>query len=349
MITRNKFNMKYIRQLVRLLGLVGLVLVVFNNSIVRAQQDDTVVRCRFESTDIGIGAVTILYLEVVEVTDLFAFQLEVTFNPEYVDVFGDRQEFDRMVLGDFLSADNEIYNVIHRGYGGILMAIAQNEPTLPRSGSGELARGYVSGKQAGVVDFVFEEVILMNSGNEEISYRLENCSLTISASGQVTETPTITSTPTHTQQTPERTLTPGATQTSSPTMTAQPSFSPSPELSETATSSPIPQISETTTSSPIPQISATPTESPQPLPSILPTSVFSPTPLPSIAMDSETPFPSYTPTVTVSPTGTATLIPEPTPRPINNLYVALSMSFCLAMFAVIAIIVGVIWYLRQSQ
>lgn len=328
--------MRKIRHLVSCLCLFGVVLALLNDSVARAQQD-TVVRCRFGTTSINVAAETILYLEVVDVEDLFAYQLELTFDTEQVEVYGDYPEEDKMIVGDFISADYEEYNIIDSDLGDILMAVTQNDPQPPKSGSGELASGYVFGNQEGVVDFVFEEVILLTSDGEAIPHRQENCSLTIGSANQLTRTPTITHTPTRTQSTPGNTLTPEPTFTSTSTGTAGPSLSPTPQQGVTATVSPTPQPGETATVSPIP------------LPSVLPTFVQSPTPLPSVVITTETPYPSNTPTVTHSPTVTATGIPEPIPRPFNRLYVVLCLAFCMALFAGIAVVGGILWYLRQTR
>ena len=327
---------KKIRQLVRLIVLFGITLALFNNSFARAQQEP-VVRCRFETANINLATETTLYLEVVDVVDLFAFQLELTFDIEQVEVYGEYPEEDKMIVGDFISADYEEYNIIDSEVGDILMAVSQNDPEPPKSGSGELASGYVFSNREGVVEFVFEEVILLTSDGEAITHRQENCSLTISTDGEFTRTPTKTQTPTRTQSTPGVTQTPAGTFTATPSGTAGPSLSPTPQQGVTATVSPTPQPGETATVSPIP------------IPSILPTFIHSPTPLPSVVITTETPYPSNTPTVTNSPTATATRIPEPTPKPFNSLFVVLCLAFCMALFAGIAVVAGVLWYLRQSR
>ena len=65
----------------------GLFLMFLNYPIVRAQQN-TVVRCHFETSQIDVGGKTIITLEVLDVTDLFAFQLDMAFDSDLVAVSG---------------------------------------------------------------------------------------------------------------------------------------------------------------------------------------------------------------------------------------------------------------------
>jgi len=344
--------------------LVGLVLVFVNAPVIRAQQD-TVVRCRFENPSINIGAETIIYLEVLDVVDLFAYQLDMAFDSELAEVSGSPgdPEDTRMVLGDFLVTDFEVYNEIHNDFGAIFIALTQFVPSPPQSGSGVLAYGYASGLQDGAVEFIFEEVILLDPEGVEIPHSQENCTLLIGTGGQVTETPTevLTASPTNTptetlappsdtpvssgtltatqtQPAQEDTQTPEPTAASSPTETAQPSLTP------------IPGSSDTPTISPTAQPSGTPTMTLTPQPSNTPTSGFSPTPLASIVITTETPYPSSTPTVISTPTDTLTMVPtlSPTPRPLSGFYMALCGAFCFAIIAVIAVLAGLLWYVRQS-
>ena len=169
--------------------------------VVRAQQD-TVVRCRFETSQIDIGAETIITLEVLDVVDLFAFQLDMAFDADLAEVSGSPgdPEDNRMQLGDFLISDFEVYNEIYNDFGAIFIGLTQFFPSPPQSGSGELAYGYVSGLQAGTVEFIFEEFILLDPDGQEIPHNRENCTLSIGTDEQVTETPTkvFTASPTNT-------------------------------------------------------------------------------------------------------------------------------------------------------
>jgi len=279
-----------------------------------------------------------------------------------------------MQLGDFLISDFEVYNEIHNDFGAIFIALTQFVPSPPQSGSGELAYGYVSGLQEGTVEFIFEEVILLDPDGQEIPHSQENCTMSIGTGGQVTETPTevFTASPTNTttytltppsstpvpsdtltatqtQLTPGNTQTPEPTRTSSQTVTAQASLTQPPGPSVTPTISPTSQPTGIQTISPTPQPTSTPTVTLSPLPSYPPPSDISPTPLPSIVIITETPTPSSSPTVQIHPTSTLTVVPEPTPRPASGLYLALCAAFCFAMLALVFVIAGIIWFIRQAR
>ncbi len=346
--------MRKILRLVSYWCLVGLVLVFLNSPVVSAQQN-TVLRCRFENPNIIKGEETIITLEVLGVVDLFAFQLDMAFDTELAEVYGSPgdPEDTRMVIGDFLIPDFEVYNEIHNDFGAIFIAITQFDPSPPQSGSGELASGFVSGLQDGMVEFIFEEAILLDSDGREIRYNQENCTLVIGNGGQVTETPTegltasSTNTPTETLAPPSATPVPSgtlaSTQTQEPTATSTPTEPAQPSLTQK------PGSSHTPTISPTAQPIGSPTISLTPQPINPPTSDISPTPLLSLVIPTETPTPSSTPTVPLPPTVTQTLVPTPTPRPSSGFYVALCVTFFFAMLALIAVIVGIIWYIRQVR
>jgi hypothetical protein len=362
-------------RLVIFLCFAGLLLMFLYSPVVRAQQD-TVVRCRFETSQIDIGAETIITLEVLDVVDLFAIQLDMAFDADLAEVSGSPgdPEDNRMQLGDFLISDFEVYNEIHNDFGAIFIALTQFVPSPPQSGSGELAYGYVSGLQEGTVEFIFEEVILLDPDGQEIPHNRENCTLSIGTGKQVTETPTevFTASPTNTatntltppsstpvpsdtltatqtQLTPGNTQPPEPTRTSSPTVTVQASLTQPPGPSITLTVSPTPQSTGIHTISPTPQPTSSLTVTLSPLPIYPPTSEISPTPLPSIVIITETPTPSSSPTIPIPPTSTLTIIPTPAPRPASGLYVALCAAFCFAMLALIFVIAGIIWYIRQAR
>jgi len=334
--------------------LAGLVLVSLNSQVVSAQQD-TVLRCRFEDPNINRGEDTIITLEVLGVVDLFAFQLDMAFDNELAEVYGSPgdPEDTRMLLGDFLIPDFEVNNEIHNDFGEIFIAVTQFDPSPPQSGSGELASGFVSGLQDGMVEFIFEEAILLDSDGREIRYNQENCTLVIGNGGQVTETPTdglttsSTNTPTETLVPPSATPVPSGTL--APTQTQVPTATPTPTEPGLPSLTPKPGSSQTPTNSPTAQPIGSPTISLTPQPSNPPTSDISPTPLQSIVIPTETPTPSSTPTVSLPPTATHTMVPAPTPRPSNGFYVALCVTFIFAMLALIAVIVGIIWYIRQVR
>jgi hypothetical protein len=136
--------------------------------------------CRLEQTAIQVGEQTTLFIEVLNVTDLYGYQLDLYFDPDVVQLSGVVQDgIEGMILGDFLSPDFVVNNEIDNEFGVVFIALTQINPSPARSGSGELARAVVSGIQPGVSEFSFESAILANSSGNEIARRLQNCLLSV--------------------------------------------------------------------------------------------------------------------------------------------------------------------------
>ena len=157
-----------------------LVLLSLAHPPAATAQEETLVRCRLERTQILVGEQTTLFIEVQNVTNLYGYQLDLYFDPDVVQLSGVVQDgIEGMILGDFLSPDFVVNNEIDNEFGVVFIALTQINPSPARSGSGELARAVVSGIQPGVSEFSFESAILANSSGNEIARRLQNCLLSV--------------------------------------------------------------------------------------------------------------------------------------------------------------------------
>ena len=136
--------------------------------------------CRLEPTAIQVGEQTTLFIEVLDVTDLYGYQLDLYFDAEVVQLSGFVKDgVEGMILGDFLSPDFVVSNEIDNAFGVVYLALTQVNPTPPRSGSGELARATVLGISAGISEFSFESAILADSNGNSLERRLQNCTLSV--------------------------------------------------------------------------------------------------------------------------------------------------------------------------
>lgn len=140
----------------------------------------TLVRCRLDGEQIHLGEETILYLEVLDVANLYGYQLNLYFDNDVVQLNGVLQDgIEGMVLGNFLSPDFVFSNEIDNVSGVVFLALTQVNPNPPRSGSGELARAIVRGVHSDVVEFSFESVNLEDPEENEIESSHRNCVLTV--------------------------------------------------------------------------------------------------------------------------------------------------------------------------
>jgi hypothetical protein len=317
-----------------------LVLLSLAHPPAATAQEETLVRCRLERTQILVGEQTTLFIEVQNVTNLYGYQLDLYFDSDVVQLSGAKQDdLEGMILGTFVSPDFVVNNEIDNAFGVVFLALTQISPSPARSGSGELARATVRGIDSGVSEFSFESLILADDQGNEIGRRIQGCNLTVLEPGQPTTTPTATTTP--------PTSTPTPTDTPTPTSTTPPIGTPPPP---TRTLSPTITLTPTITPSPTftPQTpTLTPTQTPVPfltaLASVLPTIVAGYTPTPS-PTNLPSPSPAFTPT-SLPPTPTV----EPSQRQAAALQTGLWVALGAVLFAALILLFSLAWQLRRGR
>lgn len=144
-------------------------------------QGTTVLRCRLDPEAVLPGETTRLVIEVVDVRNLYGYQLKLNYSAEITEAMDEDpgREGVNLTLGDFLSPDFIVLNQADNVHGVISLALVQINPTPPKSGSGELASIHFKTKTSGRADFVFNEVILSNSTAKAIPHNLEGCALQV--------------------------------------------------------------------------------------------------------------------------------------------------------------------------
>ncbi len=166
---------------------IGLVLalvippMIFCTAPAAHSQQETTVRCRLETTELAVGNETTLTIDIQDVSNLYAYQLELSYDPALLQV----QDSDEgrsgvnVAMGDFLTPDFVLLNEADNEGGEIALAMNQMSPNPPQSGSGELAQATVRGMDIGSVNFAFEDVILSDADGSTISHQLQNCTLDV--------------------------------------------------------------------------------------------------------------------------------------------------------------------------
>lgn len=209
---------------------------ILNLAWASAEQSATL-RCRLENTTINIDGETIFVLEVLDVSNLYGYELNLTFGATRVhieDADPDKAGIN-LAIGDFILPDFVVVNTADNSTGKIRLALTQLSPSTAVSGSGELARATIKGVSAGITNFTFTDAVLSDPEGKAIPVQLQNCSLQMTEEG--TATPTVTPTATSTvaaTSTSTSTPTPSITPTATPTVTGTP---PTPTVTPTPTSS----------------------------------------------------------------------------------------------------------------
>lgn len=287
------------------------------------------------------GATVTVEIQVHDVLDLYAADLNLAFDPsvlEVVDADGEAENGVQVARGSLFGtvylftavnrADNEV--------GEIRYMVSLLSPAAPVSGGGVLASITFRARNPGSSTLRMS-VLLADSEAQYISAVVSDGSIvvigdtvtptaTAVATSTPTRTPVLTFTPSRTPtRTPTHTALATVTRTgtppvpdhflwlplllrahSVPTLTPLPSATPMPTLTPTATTIPAPTASATTTAQASP--------SPSPTVDLTPAATLSATPTPSAsALPSATP--SATPSVTALPSPTGDLTPAATRSP----------------------------------
>jgi len=184
-----------------------------SNRHVSAQQSATL-RCRVDKTTVAVDDNATLFIEVLDVADLYGYELTLKFNGSrihFVDADPGKSGINLQV-GDFLSPDFVVLNEANNDTGQATLALTQLSPSVAVSGTGELARTTLVGVAPGMVSFSFANVVLSDPAGVAIPVALQGCSIEVTG-GNATATPTPTGTGTPTTPTPTPTPTPGGNDT----------------------------------------------------------------------------------------------------------------------------------------
>ena len=216
----------------------------------------------FEVPEIRPGVQVEVPVEIRDVTDLYAFDVELNFDPEYLE-FEDADAYKTGIqagIGTFLDPGMMLTNQIDPDEGTIHVVMTQINPSQPKSGSGNLLVLYLTGLRTGQTTLEVTKVELSTRYGEAIQVSGVDAEIAIVSSApvvtatsipvippiEITEIPTLdpsripptlTPMPTGTPM-PTRTATPLATQTRTATATGIP---------VTATTQPTPTRTATVT------------------------------------------------------------------------------------------------------
>jgi len=250
------------------------------------------------SSQVIVGQTIAITIEVVDVVELYAFDVTVTFDPQVVEVVdSDPAEPEVQVSqGPFLDPGFTLINSADNAAGTVRFAITQMNPSEPKSGTGALIIITLLGKQAGVSSAL--EVVdaeLSRSDGSDIPAQGTAGQVDVVAGGDSTTTPSTT-----------------------PTATATSTVTPTPTPTRTTTSTPTPSQTSTGTATPTATRAATTSSTQTATPTGTPTATVSPSPQSSptaTATSTSTRTPTIVGTLTSTPTATPTTIATSTSTP----------------------------------
>jgi hypothetical protein len=189
-----------------------------------AAQTPAVIRLEPATQQLGVGATTTVEIRVDGVSDLFAIDLWLQFNPNLLQVqdMNPNQEGIQIQLGDFLPAGFVATNEADNVTGDIFLTLTQVSPGGPVSGSGLLATITFQATAVGTSQLAFTQNDLTTNQGQAIAVTAQSGQIIIageagtpSAEATATETP-VSPEPTATMTTVSDQVTPTLTPTSTP-------------------------------------------------------------------------------------------------------------------------------------
>lgn len=233
-----------------------IILILFITSLAHAQSSETAqVRVMPDSIQVPQGTTIDLAVEVIEIQDLYAFDISLTFDPTVIQVVDADPDLDGIQVnyGMFLDPGFVLRNEVDNQAGTIRFALTQLNPSQPKSGSGVLIVIRLEGGQVGAqTSLTLTHAELVERDGSDIPTTMNSGEVEVV--GTATPGPTNTPIPTQDPGTPLPTSLP-ATSTPIRTVTAGPSPTSTPEPSSTPTTTPTATDSPTLT----PEPSFTPT------------------------------------------------------------------------------------------
>lgn len=141
------------------------------------QAQTSLIRMQPNPIEVKVGETAQLVIEIVDVQDLYGVDLLINFDPDVLEVVDSytNQEGIQVNLGMFLDAGLEIKNQADNEAGTVRFVMTQLNPSLPKSGSGQLVVITLKGKKvASSSPLTFEKVQLARRDGVEIQAVFEN-------------------------------------------------------------------------------------------------------------------------------------------------------------------------------
>lgn len=210
--------MKFAGRKFALFFIILLLMVISPLGAVFAQ-DGTAQGGVFEDYEVSPGERVEVPVEIRDVTDLYAVDLEIRFDPDVIQIEDANPNLDGVqpALGTFLDAGLTLFNSVDNDEGVVRFVMSQVNPSEPKSGNGILLVLYVVGEEEGTSDLEVTTLELSDRFGEAIAVEAVDGSVTVSEEAALVESTAIpVQDPTGIVQVPTQAPTPIPTATSIP-------------------------------------------------------------------------------------------------------------------------------------
>jgi hypothetical protein len=152
-----------------------------------------IVTCRLEQSSLSVGGQADLIIEVKNVTNLYGYQLELSYDPVRVEVLDSNPAKPGVNLAlENIGPPNQVFEQSNQVSGGKIILVVTLTGQVPGfNGDVVVARADLKGLSAGTAEFKFGETILADGINTDpIPSQTLNCSAqVVTGSGDPTEYP----------------------------------------------------------------------------------------------------------------------------------------------------------------
>lgn len=206
-----KFGFTFLLSLVVLSVLAGLCF-----STVQAQSTDGAEGGVFDSNAVAPGEVIEVPVEIRNVEDLYAMDIEIQFDPTILQVEDADPDTDgiQVAIGTFLDAGLVLYNTVDNNNGTIHFVMTQVNPSEGKTGSGVVLVIYLRGINVGTSQLAVTFLELASRAGDAIPVEPQSASIEVVESYVPVE-----STPIPVQDSGESVLIPTTQATPMPTIT----------------------------------------------------------------------------------------------------------------------------------
>ena len=150
---KNKKLMYRMTLFVILFGFIGFTSLSFSSPLAAQTSDAVVLRVMPDQAEVVAGEVTEVAVEVVDVQDLYAVDIELRFDPQAVEIVDadPAKEGVQVALGTFMDPGFVIRNAADNTQGRLRFVMTQVRPSEPKTGEGVVLVIRLRGKQPGAV------------------------------------------------------------------------------------------------------------------------------------------------------------------------------------------------------
>lgn len=137
----------------------------------------------FDSYEVQPDGQVEIPIEIRDVSDLYAIDIQIEFNPDVVQVddADPSQDGIQPALGTFLDAGLTLFNEVDNEAGLVRFVMTQVNPSEAKSGSGVVLVLYLSGNQTGVSSLDVTVLELSTRAGQAIDVESVSGSVTVSA------------------------------------------------------------------------------------------------------------------------------------------------------------------------